>query len=324
VKAAMRTSNGMFQSGYAGRPSGARYERWREEFGRRWVSLDFEPIAGDHVVAECSSSEHTFIGLCAMRGGPVRMHRRNDLINNSQSYFCFLHAFSAPLEVSQGGRSIELSPGQMTLTSSDAPACVAKLTEGQRWSIRIPRQALAETCPHIDDKIARLIHGNDELGKLLLNQMGTAHRFGPNVDAVTNHAIARHLLDLTALCLGAVGDAAELAKRRGLAAARLDAIKADILRRLGAFDIELATIAAAHRVSTRYVQHLFEQAGTSFTAFVLEQRLALAHRLLREPQSRSRKISDIATAAGFSDISYFNRAFRARYGATPKEIRCPT
>jgi AraC-like DNA-binding protein len=318
----MCTSNGMFQSGYVGPPSGPRYEMWREEFGRRWVSLDFEPIAGDRVVTKLSGTEHAFIGLCAMRGEPVRMQRRNDLINNSHRYFCFLHASSCRLEVSQGGRSIELLPGQMTLTSSEAPARVTKLTDGQRWSMRIPRQALAETCPHIDDKIARLIDGNNELAKLLLNQIESAHRFGPKVDAVTNHAIARHLLDLTALCLGAVGDAAHLAKRRGLAAARLDAIKSDILRRLGGFDLELATVAAAHRLSTRYVQHLFEQTGTSFTAFVREQRLQLAHRLLREPQGRSRKISEIATSAGFSDISYFNRAFRARYGATPKEIRC--
>jgi AraC-like DNA-binding protein len=71
----------------------------------------------------------------------------------------------------------------------------------------------------------------------------------------------------------------------------------------------------------RYVQHLFDLSGTSFTDFVLEQRLRLAHRLLREPKNSSRKISDIAATAGFSDISYFNRAFRARFGATPTDIR---
>jgi AraC-like DNA-binding protein len=43
--------------------------------------------------------------------------------------------------------------------------------------------------------------------------------------------------------------------------------------------------------------------------------------LLHEPKSRARKISDIAATAGFSDISYFNRAFRVRFGATPTDIR---
>jgi AraC-like DNA-binding protein len=85
--------------------------------------------------------------------------------------------------------------------------------------------------------------------------------------------------------------------------------------------LALAQIAANHRLSTRYVQHLFEVSGTSFTRFVLEQRLLLAHRLLREPRSRWRKISEVCTAAGFSDISYFNRAFRARFGAKPTDVR---
>jgi AraC-like DNA-binding protein len=61
--------------------------------------------------------------------------------------------------------------------------------------------------------------------------------------------------------------------------------------------------------------------GQSFTSFVLEQRLLAAYRLLREPKSRWRKVSDIAAATGFSDISYFNRVFRNRFSATPTEVR---
>jgi AraC-like DNA-binding protein len=41
--------------------------------------------------------------------------------------------------------------------------------------------------------------------------------------------------------------------------------------------------------------------------------------LLRDPSQRRRKISDIATASGFSNISNFNRAFRSRFGANPEQ-----
>jgi AraC-like DNA-binding protein len=209
----------------------------------------------------------------------------------------------------------------MTLMSADEPAQVAQLTKGGRWSIRISHKTLSELFRHVDDRIARPIDAGGELTTLLLRQMETAHRFGPKLDALANDAIARHLLDLVGLCLGADGDAAHVAAQRGLAAARLDAIKAEILRDIGRPDLALAQIAANHRLSTRYVQHLFELSGTSFTRFVLEQRLLLAHRLLREPRSRWRKISEVCTAAGFSDISYFNRAFRARFGARPTDVR---
>src|SRR5262249_34845622 len=86
-------------------------------------------------------------------------------------------------------------------------------------------------------------------------------------------------------------------------------------------ELGLAAVAARHRLRPRYVQRLFEQAGTSFTAFVLEGRLALAHRLLHRPGGRCGQVSDRALAGGFSDLSYFHRAFRTRFGATPREIR---
>jgi AraC-like DNA-binding protein len=43
--------------------------------------------------------------------------------------------------------------------------------------------------------------------------------------------------------------------------------------------------------------------------------------LLSDPRCAGRKISAVAFDAGFSDLSYFNRTFRRRYGASPSELR---
>jgi AraC-like DNA-binding protein len=59
----------------------------------------------------------------------------------------------------------------------------------------------------------------------------------------------------------------------------------------------------------------------TFAEFVLEQRLLYAHRLLGNPGGREQKIAMIAYAAGFGDLSYFNRAFRRRFGMTPSDRR---
>ncbi len=74
-------------------------------------------------------------------------------------------------------------------------------------------------------------------------------------------------------------------------------------------------------VTPRYVHLLLEETGHSFTHHVLERRLEKAVALLRDPRMRRRKIADIAAEAGFTDLSYFNRAFRRKYGATPSDIR---
>src|SRR5215813_2855215 len=309
---------------YAGQTSGPRYEAWREEFGRWCVRADLIPILDD--LADCVASEITvsqlsFVTLGSMRGTPLHMDRRRDFADQEASrQLFFVIASGCPMRASQRGRSIDLAPGDMTLVSSSEQARVTQLTQGNRWSIRIPQQRVADVCRDVEDKIARPIT-KSEVGNLLLHQVETAHRFGSKLDAATNHMTAQYILDLVALSLGVAGDAGDVARNRGLAAVRLDAIKAAILRCLGNPDLRLEHIAANHGVSTRYVQHLFSLGGESFTNFVLEQRLLSAYRSLRQPTSKSRKISDIATAVGFSDMSYFNRAFRARFGATPTEIR---
>ena len=66
---------------------------------------------------------------------------------------------------------------------------------------------------------------------------------------------------------------------------------------------------------------LFEAEGTSFSQFVLEQRLASAHDMLADWRFDHLTITAVAYAAGFGDLSYFNHTFRRRYGATPREVR---
>jgi AraC-like DNA-binding protein len=309
---------------YAGKTSGPRYEAWREEFGRWWIRADLIPILDDYVASEIAVSQLSFMTLGSMRGTPLRLDRRREFVaqdaSSQLSQLSLVFASGCRAQAYQRGRTVDLAPGDMTVGSGSEPAGVIHLTEGSRWSIRVPYRLVADVCRNVEDKILRPI-AKSELGNLLLHQLETAHRFGPKLDAAANHLTAQYILDLIALCLGAVGDAAQIARHRGLAAARLDAIKADILRCLGRPDLGLAHIAAKHGVSTRYVQHLFALRGESFTNFVVEQRLLSAYRSLREPTNKLCKISDIATAAGFSDVSYFNRAFRARFAATPTDIR---
>jgi AraC-like DNA-binding protein len=42
---------------------------------------------------------------------------------------------------------------------------------------------------------------------------------------------------------------------------------------------------------------------------------------LCDSRQAHRSISEIALSSGFGDVSYFNRAFRRRYGASPSEVR---
>ena len=43
--------------------------------------------------------------------------------------------------------------------------------------------------------------------------------------------------------------------------------------------------------------------------------------MLTDRRLAERSIISVALDAGFQDLSYFNRTFRRRYGATPSDVR---
>jgi AraC-like DNA-binding protein len=127
--------------------------------------------------------------------------------------------------------------------------------------------------------------------------------------------------DLIAATIGATRDGRAIAEGRGIAAARLRSIMADVSANLGDGNLSVVEVARRQRITPRYVHKLFESKGLTFSSFVLSQRLSRAHRVLSDPQLGDRNISSVAFDVGFGDLSYFNRTFRRRYAATPTEIR---
>jgi AraC-like DNA-binding protein len=80
-------------------------------------------------------------------------------------------------------------------------------------------------------------------------------------------------------------------------------------------------LARSLGVSKRYIQQLFEENGRTLSAEIMNERLQAAHRSLADPELDGLKISEIAYRCGFSDLSYFNRAYRQKFGDTPKAAR---
>jgi AraC-like DNA-binding protein len=148
----------------------------------------------------------------------------------------------------------------------------------------------------------------------LLTRYLQALEMGAAIDSMElSRAVAEHICDLVALSVGAHRDATALVEQRGVRAARLRAVKADIAANLNDFELNVSTVAVRHGVTPRYIHKLFENDGATFSEYVLEERLAEVHRSLTDPHVAHRSVSTIAFDAGFNDLSYFNRAFRRRF-----------
>jgi AraC-like DNA-binding protein len=106
-----------------------------------------------------------------------------------------------------------------------------------------------------------------------------------------------------------------------LRAARLREAVAVIETRFSEPALSTDMVARAIGLSRRYLNTLLLESGRTFAERVLELRLQKACALLADVRKDATKVSDIALAAGFNDVSYFNRRFRARFGASPTQYR---
>lgn len=109
-----------------------------------------------------------------------------------------------------------------------------------------------------------------------------------------------------------------------------EAAPLDILRRrvtefidanLGDPDLSIETITAALKCSRRYVHRAFE--GTSITPerYIWDARLERCRDDLVRLDKLGWSISEVAFSRGFNSSAHFSRAFKARYGMTPRDFR---
>jgi AraC-like DNA-binding protein len=77
-------------------------------------------------------------------------------------------------------------------------------------------------------------------------------------------------------------------------------------------------IAAANRISLRYLYKLFLHANCAVNQWIRERRLTRCAEALVSPAQANRNIAEIAYAWGFNDLSHFNRMFKRRFGVSPR------
>jgi AraC-like DNA-binding protein len=83
----------------------------------------------------------------------------------------------------------------------------------------------------------------------------------------------------------------------------------------------VAELAAALRLSPSTLHRVWGGEACSLSDWLWAQRLDATRRDLCDPALAARSISEIAFAWGFNDAAHFSRAFRARFGRSPRELR---
>ena len=259
---------------YAGLPSGPTFERWRD-LACGACGLDVGPSQGDSIDCKLQISLVDNIALAIPEGSSAQYIRTQGSLGDGCDDLVLISAHAGQVQVRQNGHTLELMPSQMVLADMSITGHVGHTAADRFTTIRMPRRTLLEINPRAEDRLSKVL-ADSAVAETITRYHGLAANHAPHLDAVGQRLTAQHMVDLIGLLLGTDAEHAALARGRGQTAARLDLMRADVMSALGRNDLCLSEVASRSGLSPRQAQRMFEQAGTTFTEFVLEQRLLMA------------------------------------------------
>lgn len=221
--------------------------------------------------------------------------------------------------VSQDGRSSRVKAGEMFLID---PTRQFEIESDHIYtqSMYLEPDALRRVLPEADALTATAVPCDDGAAGVFRGFVDQIFQAADTLD----ESAADHLADALPLLVGAA-----LASRRGgggdLAPSRLRALHRHRILGYVRDNLRNSTLSAdeiadAVNLSTRYMYDLFAD-DVPLMKRVWSERLERCKVDLASVQLRARQISEIAFYWGFNDLTHFSRAFKQRYGMSPREYR---
>lgn len=312
-------------------PKVERFEGWLEEVARHVAQMDVACLDRDDEVRFQQATNILPLGeiiLNETTGTAISCSRSKKQAADGDDAFTFLINRRGPIQLIQGNALVTHAKTSIIMVDRGRPLeHAAVLSENKTWGAHsrgytLPRRQLLAAAPGTEDYVGRPLPEN---GRILTYLLWYTEKLLAEPDLAADPVLAKsmgdHVFDLIATLLGPTKDAAEMARGRGIRAGRLMEILADIDSHLGDPNLCAPQIAERHGISTRYLSRLMEEQRETLTHYISRKRLEKAMKMLTVHQTRHWRISDIAYACGFSDISHFNHSFRRRFGDSPRSFR---
>lgn len=293
---------------------------WREMVLRLFADVQIAAPAGPnfHGWMQSSLTDAMRLTRVAASAQSVQRLHRDARDNYEDCYFAVL-MLSGTQRMQQDGRQVELQAGDFAIYDGARPH---RLDFSQDWSeliLSIPRSALNRLVPGMHELTSRRLVPDCASGDVLRSFLQSIATHFPGLRDDELAALSMHALTMigSTLTLDRKLDEAS-AGARDVALLRAKML---IDASLGDPCLDATRIAARMGLSARYLNRLFNAEQTSLMRYVWNLRLDRCRDELMRPGSGAQRVADIAQRWGFSDMSHFSRAFKSRFGISPRDCR---
>lgn len=293
-----------------------RLERWRHCVG---PVLDVG-ISPDEMPQNWSTETRGWkLGdVMVMRGhyAPQVLTRRATAIATDQLDPYVLHLNQAPQAIHLDANGRRTSAGQWQLLLSDFAQPRSLRCEGDVLTVFIPRNALDALLPRALD-----LHGVVPMGACATILASHLQSLASLLPFIARKEAPDAMVAVTQLLATSLAPSVEMLglARPSIEVALLRQIRQFMEAHLTEQDMGAARICAHFRISRSTLYRLFEVEG-GVLSYLQDRRLVRIHALLASHTQRC-YLGRLASDFGFKSATHFSRAFRAKFGYSPRETR---
>lgn len=299
-------------------------EEWLHLLRRLFVKLEYLPTdaaADKALAAQVESRTFADLHMHLVSSTKQSLERMPQRPSDSEGeFFLVSMQVSGIGEIRQGGRSAVLAPGDFTIYDTTAPYALQFGAEFQQLVINVPREHLKLHVPGAENLTACRISGQRPIGRLLSDMVrGLPMAIDDSVPQAHGH-ISNAVLDLLAANLRSLSEFSESSGTK-LKQYHQQRITSYIRENISDSGLTVAKVAQELDMSVSGVYRAFETRNMSVSEMIWSERLTAARTALQDRSCAGRSIKEIAFDWGFSDAAHFSRAFRQRFGVSPREFR---
>ncbi|MFI4933722.1 MAG: helix-turn-helix domain-containing protein [Caulobacterales bacterium] len=299
-------------------PRAERLQAWREVLTRLRLPLgeppEHEPFRGQ---VSCLVSP-LGMDFSVMSASPQAISGRNP---NQPAAVWLVVLLEGEATFFDGETTVTLATGDIAYGPSGMNAALRLATPFRLLFISAPRVALDHRLiAPLSLGVGRL-RGDSGLGHVF---SGLLRATADTLDDLTSEQLRPVELALTEFLVANLAAEGSPAAQGGAGAARaahLHRICQTIETMLADPELTLERVADADGISSRSLQKVFAAGGQNFSTYLRTRRLERCRLDLTSPVFAGLSISEICFRWGFNGSAHFSRAFKDRYGVSPREYR---